>query len=373
MWRKTHPNFKLNGVHYSVDELLETGYSLIKEGEPFEKPIGDFLVEWGMASPELVVHTSGSTGEPKAITLQKEHMVQSALATGLFFGLQAGHSALLCLACTGIAGKMMLVRAMVLGLELDYAEPSSTPLAGTQRNYDFAAMVPLQVEKSLSQISQINTLIIGGAPVSSGLREKLQAVSTQCYETYGMTETITHVAVKAIQNSKFKIENSENPIVEQSNNRAIQQSNFTALPNITFSQDKRDCLVIDAPKISHEQVITNDVVKLISETEFHWLGRYDSIINSGGIKLIPEQIERKLDPMISNRFFVIGMPDEALGQKLVLVIEGDKQDTEELFQQIKSLEDMGKYETPKEIRFIKTFTETPTGKVDKSKTMDNLQ
>ncbi|WP_431123763.1 AMP-binding protein [Flagellimonas flava] len=367
-WHKIHPSFKLNGIHYACNELPEVGYSLIKEGVPFEKSIGDFLVEWGMETATVVVQTSGSTGTPKDIALKKEHMVNSALATGSYFNLEPGNSALLCLPCSSIAGKMMLVRAMVLGLELDYVEPSSMPLSGIRKTYDFSAMVPLQVGKSLVQLNQIKSLIIGGASVSFGLKEKLQTVSTTCYETYGMTETISHVAVKAIQNSKFKIENSGNPIVEQSNNRTIQQSNFSALPNITFSQDSRSCLVIEAPKISDELVVTNDIVELISKTEFQWLGRYDSVINSGGVKLIPEQIEKKLASLIPSRFFVAGIPDKTLGQKLVLVIEGEEKDSSELLQQIKSLEDLDKYEVPKDILCLSKFIETTSGKVDRLKT-----
>ncbi|MCL6266129.1 AMP-binding protein [Flagellimonas myxillae] len=368
-WHNIHPNFNLNGIHYGFDELLEVGYSLVKEGDPFEQSLGDFLVEWGMQTATVMVRTSGSTGAPKAILLKKEHMINSALASGEYFNLQPGDKALLCLPCTGIAGKMMLVRAMVLGLALDYVEASSLPLSGTQKIYDFTAMVPLQVEKSLNQLPQVKTLIIGGAPVSSGLREKLQAVSTQCYETYGMTETITHVAVKSMQNSKLKIENSNNPIVEQSNNRAVQQSNFTALPNITFSKDNRGCLVVDAPKISDKPVVTNDIVVLHSETEFQWLGRFDSVINSGGVKLIPEQIEQKIAPLVAARFFVVGIPDETLGQKLVLVIEGEETDSSELLQQIKSLKDLDKYEVPKDIFFLSSFKETASGKVDRLETL----
>ncbi|WP_422351327.1 AMP-binding protein [Flagellimonas sp.] len=390
-WHKIHPSFKLNGIHYAFDELLEVGYSLIKEGAPFEKSIGDFLVEWAMETATVVVQTSGSTGIPKDIGLKKEHMVNSALATGSYFNLLPGNTALLCLPCSSIAGKMMLVRAMVLGLELDYVEPSSTPLSGIGKTYDFSAMVPLQVEKSLVHLNQIKTLIIGGAPVSFGLKEKLQTVSTMCYETYGMTETITHVAVRAIQNGKWKTENSkvsvraqsrtnrsgQNPNlkIQDSNNPTVsssavenQQSNFSALPNITFSQDKRGCLVIDAPKISDEPVVTNDLVELINETQFLWLGRYDSIINSGGVKLIPEQIEQKLASLIASRFFVAGIPDKTLGQKLVLVIEGEETDNSKLLQEIKSLKVLDKYEIPKGIHYLSKFIETPSGKVDRLKT-----
>ncbi|SHG34495.1 AMP-binding protein [Flagellimonas flava] len=348
-WRKLHPDFKLNGKSYQWEELPEVGYSLIKEGEPFERAIGDFLVDWTMDNPTVLVQTSGSTGKPKDILLKKEHMVNSAKATGNYFGLQAGDTSLLCLPSTGIAGKMMLVRAMVLGLELDYVKPSSTPLDNISRNYDFCAMVPLQVEHSLLKLECIRTLIIGGASVSPSLKERLMSLPAQVFETYGMTETITHVAVKSVKNSGFK-----------------------ALPNISFAQDDRGCLVIEASKISDEPVVTNDMVELISETEFQWLGRYDSIINSGGVKLIPEQIEQKIAPLISSRFFVAGIPDEVLGEKLVLILEGEAVPDSDFLDAIKRLDGINKYEVPKELYFVPTFEMTTTEKVNRNVILRNL-
>ncbi len=167
-----HPRFTLNGISYTTAELKELGYDLVKEGSAFEKSIGDFLSDWLDEKPTLEVKTSGSTGTPKTILLQKRQMVNSALATGEYFDLKEGNTALLCLPADFIAGKMMLVRAMVLGLELDYVELSSSPLAGLSKTYDFAALVPLQLENSLAEIEMIKTLIVGGASVSRTLKEK---------------------------------------------------------------------------------------------------------------------------------------------------------------------------------------------------------
>ncbi|MGW9686097.1 AMP-binding protein [Flagellimonas sp. 2504JD1-5] len=358
IWYKTHPDFKLNGVHYMFDELQEIGYDLIKEGEDYEIPIGEFLLDWSSDKATLEVFTSGSTGNPKKIMLKKEHMISSARATGEYFELASGHSALLCLPCTGIAGKMMLVRAMVLGLELKSVQPTSTPLGSIPNNFDFTAMVPLQVENSIKQLSQINTLIIGGAPISLALNEVLKAAPNAVFETYGMTETCTHVAVRQIPNS---------------NNPTIQQSNFTALPNIFFSQDSRDCLVINAPYLSETEVVTNDVINLTSKTAFEWLGRYDSIINSGGIKLYPERIEKKLSSIIHSRFFVAGIPDGKLGQKLVLLVESTDIVPEALLSQIKKLKNLDKYEVPKEVFILKAFEETQSGKIQREKTLLQLK
>ncbi|MAU15774.1 MAG: O-succinylbenzoic acid--CoA ligase [Muricauda sp.] len=352
-WHNVHPDFSLNGIPSAFENLFEIGYSLIKEGEPFEKPIGDFLVDWASKKPTLEVATSGSTGKPKTIVLQKEHMVNSALATGEFFQLKPNQKALLCLPCTGIAGKMMLVRAMVLGLQLDYVEPSSSPLPENNKVYDFVAMVPLQVQNSLSQLStRVKTLIVGGAPVEAGLRSKLKTLSTQTFETYGMTETITHVALKRIDRES--------------------SGYFEALPNVSIAQDERGCLVIDAPKISNERIVTNDMVELAGNTQFEWMGRYDSIINSGGIKLVPESIEEKLSNLIKSRFFVAGMPDETLGQKLVLVVEGNATEVQKLLQSIKNIKTLSKYEVPKEVYFVNSFVETVTKKIDRRKTIQQI-
>ena len=279
-------------------------------------------------------------------------MVNSALATGEYFQLQPKQKALLCLPCTGIAGKMMLVRAMVLGLHLDYVEPSSSPLPENSKIYDFAAMVPLQVQNSLNQLSRIQTLIIGGAPVDSSLRSQLVKLSVRAFETYGMTETITHIAVKRIAGDSTNY--------------------FETLPNVFVAQDNRECLVIEAPKISAGKVVTNDLVELIDKTQFKWLGRYDSIINSGGIKLVPEKIEEKLSTLIKPRFFVAGIPHETLGQQLVLVVEGNPIKEHELLQDIRDLKEVSRYEVPKNVFFVKTFTETSTQKVDRKKTLQQV-
>lgn len=350
-----HFRFKFNGFHPSIDELKEIGYSLIKEGVLFEQAIGDFLLDWLDEKPVIEVKTSGSTGRPKSILLKKSQMVNSALATGDFFGLSPGDSALLCLPCDFIAGKMMLVRSMVLGLELDYVEPSSNPLEYNSNSYDFCAMVPLQLKKSLGKLKQIRTLLVGGASVSNALEKKVEPESTTIFETYGMTETITHVAVRKIH-----------PIPP-----SVVETFFKTLPGITISTDSRDCLVIDAPDVCDNKVVTNDLADLVSETEFKWLGRYDNIINSGGIKLIPEQIEAKLAQIITKRFFVAGLPDEKLGQKLVLVVEGEM-DTNNLLQEIISSSVLNKFEVPKAIYAVSKFSETDNRKILRHETLKIL-
>ncbi|MBT8293533.1 MAG: AMP-binding protein [Eudoraea sp.] len=348
------PQFKLNGHGYSNEELKEVAYSLIKEGEDFEKEIGDFLLDWLSPDTELTVRTSGSTGIPIGVALKKQHMVNSAKVTGEYFGLVPGDKVLLCLSTGYIAGKMMLVRAMVLGLEIDFVAPTSRPLDGVAESYKFCAMVPLQLESSIDKLNQIETVIVGGAPVSSQLRKLISSSATRIFETYGMTETITHVAVRPLNHTDTNSDHNA----------------FEILPDISISQDDRKCLIIDAPNISDEPVITNDIVELISERKFLWLGRYDNVINSGGIKLIPEHIERKLSTLIKSRFFVGALPDEKLGQKLVLVVEGENiEGLKELIYKA----DLKKFELPKEIYYVPAFKNTTNGKIIREKSLSMIK
>lgn len=334
-YHNVHNLFKLNGFHFNADDLCRVAYSFIKEGEDFEKPVGDFLLDWFDGKSYLEVQTSGTTGEPKKIRIEKQAMVNSALATGDFFELNKGDRVLHCLPVKYIAGKMMFVRAMILGLELEFVAPSLHPLDVVEGNFDFAAMVPLQAQNSLKQLKRVKKMIVGGAKMSKILESSLLKLSTIVYETYGMTETITHIAA-----------------------RKLGDKQFTVLPNVTISYDDRNCLIIHAPRISEEVVVTNDLVELVNENQFVFLGRIDNIVNSGGIKFMPEKIEEKLSDKIENRFFITGIPDKDLGEKLVLVIEGKEQPIDNSI-----FDELDKYEKPKEILFFPKFKETATGKI----------
>lgn len=336
-----HNRFKINGFLFDKESLLQFAHNFIKEGQLFEKEIGLFLLDWLDNKDYVFSQTSGTTGKPKAIKINKQAMVNSAIATGNFFKLNPGDKALHCLPCQFIAGKMMLVRAIVLGLEINLVFPTGTFLANATINYDFAAMVPLQVENNFQYLNQIKTLIIGGAQPSNNLRKALKKLKTvKVYETYGMTETITHIAAKKINAQNFKV-----------------------LPDIIIEKDKRDCLVINAPRIAENQIITNDLVEIVSKNQFKWLGRIDNVINSGGVKLFPEQIERKIK--LEQRFFITSRKDEKLGEKVVLVIESERRDLETTL-----FSELNKYEIPKEIYFIPQFIETKTGKIKRKETLE---
>ena len=352
---ETHPDFQLNKQHFSNAELKIAATSYIKEGEPFEENIGHFLLEWLKPVSYIEVYTSGSTGKAKKIRLQKQHMINSAIATGKYFQLPEKTTALLCLPANYIAGKMMLVRAMYLGWHLDSVPPSSNPLDQVFKVYDFTAMTPFQLDNSVARLHLVKKLIIGGGAVSPRLKIMIQDTESKVYETYGMTETCSHIAAKRLNPQKKK----------------RKKRPFKLLPNISITTDDRSCLVIKAPLILDEEIVTNDVVEIVTYKKFFWKGRIDNVINSGGIKLHPEQIERKLNRILDHRFFVSSLPDDALGEKLVLFLEEDFSETrlQELKEKISNLGKLSKYEVPKKIYLIEKFEETPNGKIHRENTI----
>jgi len=335
-----HPDFKLNGKSFTYLELLSEALYLKENGQLFEKVIGKFLLEWLNNESFVFVQTSGSTGKPKKIVLDKNAMIASAKATGLFFNLQPENSALLCLSADYIAGKMMIVRAITLGLHLDVIEPNSSPLSN--KKYDFVAMVPMQVANSLEQLHLVETILIGGTKVSYQLAEEILKTNCKAFESYGMTETISHIAIKL-----------------------IGAKEFTVLPNVTISLDDRNCLVIEALEISSDKIITNDIVEIVNSTQFILKGRIDNVINSGGMKIFPEEVEEMLSKYISQRFFIASQSDNKFGEKVILVLEGKPFEINTTI-----FSDLSKYQIPKEILFIDTFVETETNKINRKKTLE---
>lgn len=340
-YRQPHTSFKLEGVFYDNTGLSNLAEQMISEGEDFQVSLGIFISKWVDSSTEIELQTSGSTGTPKKVVMSKQAMVNSAIATGSFFKLKPGDAALSCLPFEYIAAKMMFVRAYVLGLELNCIKPSSKPLETNSKTYDFCAMVPLQLENSIADLNSIKTLIVGGAPLSNSLKSKLHKSPTEIYETFGMTETVSHIAVKNIHEST---------------------SLFEVLPSISVGIDARNCLTIHAPHIASSPIQTNDVVKLSSSTAFEWLGRYDTIINSGGIKIAPEHLEQQLEGFIKERFFISAQKDNSLGEIVVIVIE---RSTPYETLNFDSLEPIKR---PKRIYYVDRFKETISGKIKRQET-----
>lgn len=348
-----HPSFALNGLHYdNVEDLVSMARELQEEGEDFEVGIGTFIQKWLNDKDTIKVKTSGSTGKPKKIKILKSHMINSAKATGAYFDLGEKTSALLCLSADFIGGKMMLVRAMTLGWHLHVVAPVKDALTQYDNDYDFVAMVPYQLYHSLDELKKVKKMIVGGGAVSEELIAQIKDVPTEVYATYGMTETISHIAVKRL-------------------NGPDKSDRFTALPNVTFTTDGRECLVIYAPNIASDLIITNDLVDLKSETEFSWVGRYDNIINSGGFKLNPEKIEGKLTTFISDPFIIASEDDEQLGQRVILIVETNKE---------RSLSDysgafsfLETYERPKKIYTLSKFPYTKTEKIKRGDILQVLK
>ncbi len=342
----------INGMRFERKELLELCRAkLADEGvEAWEKDVYGFIIEWFDDKDFVCVSTSGSTGAPKQIQLPKSQVVKSALRSVKEFGLCKGMKVLHCLPSQFIAGKLMIVRAFVANLDLYIQKPDNNPLQFITENFEFAAMVPLQVQNSLvdtHKLGRIKKLLIGGGAVSPDLHKKLQAVDAQCYLSFGMTETITHVAIKKL-------------------NGAQPDSCFRAMAKVCFSTDKDGCLIIDDGELGLK-VSCTDVVELIDEKHFRWLGRSDNVINSGGIKFFPEKIEARLSKLIDRRYFISSLPDSLLGERIVLFVEGHPQgNTEELVNKVKSACEA--YEAPKQFIYIKEFVMTKTGKINRPAT-----
>ncbi|MGG5507246.1 MULTISPECIES: AMP-binding protein [unclassified Myroides] len=336
-----HPQFALNGVTHTLDSLVEKAEEMAVSSEDYVCELGQLILHWFDAKDYIIQRTSGTTGPPKEIHLPKQAMRASAEATVSFFDVQAGSTALLCMSAQFVGGKLMFIRALLFGWELEVCKPTARPLEGVNKHYNFVAMVPMQVENSLAELNQIDTLIIGGAKVSPVLAQELQRKQTKVYETYGMTETITHMAAKRIGMPYFEV-----------------------LPHASIQTDERGCLVIHAPSVNPKPIVTNDLVNQIDNKRFEWLGRYDNVINSGGVKLFPEQIEEKLAKKIAARFFIGGKADAYFGTIVVLVIESQPYTlAADIF------EGLAKYEKPKEIQFVAKFEETESGKVIRNKNL----
>lgn len=334
-----HSQFKLNGCVYTKQSLLDEAKLFCQSDEEYLIQFGQLIQEWFNEKDYLVLHTSGTTGTPKEIHLKKESIIVSAEATVRFFDVKEGSTALLCMSTAFVGGKLMFIRALRFGWELDVVKPTARPLDGNAKYYNFVAMVPMQVENSLSELNRVEKLIIGGAKVNANLTQSLLEKQTQVYETYGMTETITHIAAKK-----------------------IGESFFTVLSHASIEVDERGCLVIDAPKINPDKLVTNDLVELIDTNKFEWIGRWDNVINSGGVKLYPEKIEEKLASAIPYRFFVGGKEDQYFGTIVVLVIESEPYElSSDIFSKL------SKYEYPKEVQFVTKFEETESGKILRNK------
>ncbi|MDD3961727.1 MAG: AMP-binding protein [Bacteroidales bacterium] len=301
----------INGIVYSVCEIMSWAEKMIRKAETpeWEKDLYAFLLAWYDDSDRIEQQTSGSTRHPRNLRLLKTHMENSARQTAQFFQLQNGDNALLCLSTNYIAGKMMVVRAIVQGLNLITVPPASLPQV-PEVPVHLAAMVPFQVSGLLNYQKKFDTikrLLLGGSPVDSLLRERLHWFPGDVYATYGMTETCSHIAVQRL--------NGTNP-----------DKGFVPLPGVNVSLNANSCLIINAPMVSSGVVYTTDRATVMPDGTFQIHGRVDFVINSGGIKIYPEMVEKELAEKLRRRVMLVGIPDPILGQRAVLVLEGEPAD-----------------------------------------------
>ena len=331
------------GVHEATN-LLDTQIS------EWEKEIYSFLVEWWSLDDFITVKTSGSTGSPKIIEVPKNRMKASAKMTGEYFGFEKNQTILLCLPAQFIAGKMMLVRALEWGMKVDAIEPK-LELSVPNKNYYFSAMTPPQIESSLSSVSKIHKILLGGAPVSKVLEGKIKSLSPHFFISYGMTETVSHIAIRNIQNNL--------------------PNTYSALNQVTFSLHQESQLVIHAPNLLPEPLQTTDCVELVNEKKFRWLGRADFIINSGGLKISPEEIESQISSIVKHPFFIHGKEDSKWGQIPILIIESKPFETTQLLHQIQIR--VSKNKAPKEIYFLDKLELTQNGKLNRLATFRALK
>ena len=333
---------------------------LLVNGAPFEPhepqdgilaDLAAFLKEWESATPTMCLQTSGSTGTPKCIEATKAAMRASAEATCRFFGLQRGDKALLCLPMRYIAGKMMVVRALAYGLELVTPPPSSTPLATLQTTVKFAPLVPMQAHTTLqqpdgmAQLEKADIILLGGGFIDAALEDALQDCSSAVYASYGMTETLSHIALRRV-------------------NGAQRTACYTPLPGVAIRLSSRGTLAVSAPSLGIEYLETNDIAEIHPDGTFRILGRVDNVINSGGIKIQAESIEQAIITATGITCVVVPLPHPVLGQAVGLVWEGNEALQPALMQAIDTLP---KYHKPRRIIHA-AIPRTPTGKPDRAKT-----
>lgn len=318
-------------------------------GTGFRQALFSFLAEWLEEGSTLRVHTSGSTGKPKELWVEKARMVASARLTCSFLGLQPGDSALLCMPLDYIAGKMMVVRAWVAGLNLLPVTPSGHPLRGMAEAPVFAAMIPMQVYNSLqipeerAVLRQIRHLIIGGGAIDTSLGAALKEFPHAVWSTYGMTETLSHIALRRL-------------------NGPGCSEWYTPFDGVYVRLSPEGTLVIHAPQVCAEELVTNDVAEMDDSLRFRILGRKDNVVNSGGVKIQLEEVEARLREHLPSPFAVTSAPDEKFGEVIVLLIEGEvPAGIQELYAQC-----LPAYWRPKRTLSVSRIPMTETGKIDRA-------
>ena len=315
----------------------------------------EFTSDFLSSSPLIEVKTSGSTGIPKRMLVEKSRMRASARMTCDFLNLHEGDTALLCMPLDYIAGKMMVVRAIERGLKLIDIPPNGHPFADItlqQNPPTFAAIVPLQlyntllVEKEREALAKTKHVIVGGGAISEEVEKQIRTFPNAIWSTYGMTETLSHIAMRRLSGKEAS-------------------EWYTPMPGVNLSQGQDGCLIINAPVLNPEALLTNDIAEIRKDGTFRIIGRRDNVICSGGVKLQIEEIERELQPLLSSPFMITKKKDPKFGEIVVLLTEGSEKQAE------KELSEMtNKFSKPKLIIHIDKLPLTETGKPARARAME---
>lgn len=353
--------FLLNGKYFSQEDIKKGKFT---PGTSFENDVLTFAHQWLKGDSSFIFQTSGSTGKPKVLEITRKQILASIENTANALDLSSGDKALLCIPAANTGGKMMVARCLQLGMSLEAVEPDANPFKNFLNTPDFVALVPLQLAQIIKNpnlhplLNKVKKVIVGGAAVSPDLRKEIQQFQPAIYATYGMTETVSHIALQRL-------------------NGPNQSDLFEILSNITVSLTENGCLKIKGPVTNNKWVSTNDQVEIIQQRYIRWNGRMDNIINSGGVKIQPEIVEEQVAEAINNMtnqaFFVTGLPDPKLGEKVVLIFEGAQPPAGILSKLQKAIEEnVHGFQKPREIVFLQKFNYTAAGKLDRKNTINQL-
>ncbi|RFP64737.1 acyl-CoA synthetase [Hymenobacter lapidiphilus] len=357
----------LNGREFRYADIQQYPALAPAELNGYEARVLGFVREWLNGAQEFTLTTSGSTGPPQPVHFRRQQLEASARRTGDYFDLGPGERLLVCLNCEFVGGLMMLVRGLERRMHLTIVEPQANPLALVEADatFDFASFVPLQLRAMLAagqalRLNQLRAILVGGAPVEGSQAREIEALTVPVYLTYGMTETASHIALRRL-------------------NGPQAGPTYQVLPGIAVGQDERGCLTVRADVTNDELIVTNDLISLAPDRRsFEWLGRADFVINSGGVKVAAEKVERVLELALmelglNRRAFVAGRPDERLGQQVTAFVEGEplpqagQQQLRELLGQR-----LDRYELPRQLVFIPEFQTTASGKLDRKATLAEI-
>lgn len=348
----------INGSFYKLEDYKKDS-RIIDLLPEFEKEILSFIDEWRSGKDTFNFRSSGSTGKPKKITLHRDQMIASAESTLHYLNISTGGKALLCLDPRYIAGKMVIVRSFIGNMELFAINPTANPLSENKiADYiDLASFVPYQVvgilkhSYSLSEFKRIKNILIGGAAISQDLERQLKPLENKVWHSFGMTETVSHIALKILSGRN-------------------QSPYYKILPGISIGCDSRGCLTVKGKITQGDTIITNDLVDIKGKNEFVWKGRIDQVINSGGIKININLLEFKIREIfeaknLHNDFFIDHLADEKLGEKIILIVESGSSEIDvDMIKEV-LMNQLTKYEMPKKIFVIPRFVLTDSGKVNR--------